>query len=130
MPAIEPAPENPETAENLDTPVGLAVVDAVISELSRGAGHKQSREDWHKQIAKSVGVTVYVVATIDANRKWWAKNPPKPSKQREAAASKGKTRGRKGIAPEGSKVVPAYRCGDHRSIYLPCQICISRNRAK
>ena len=121
MPA--PEPEEADAAKDLDTPVGLAVVNAVVSGLSRGVEHKE--------LAKSVGVTVYVVEAIAANRKWWAKYPPRPSKQRKTRpASTAKTRGRKGFAPEGVKIVEPYRCGDHRTIFLPCLICITRNRAK
>lgn len=122
-PAIDPAPENPETAENLDTPVGLTVVDTIVAGLSR--------EIDYETIAKSVGVTVYVVEIVAKNRALWAANPPKPSKQRETrSASKGKTRGRKGIAPEGAKVVEPYWCDGHLSTFLPCQICKIRNLAK
>ena len=76
MPAtIEPEPEGTDAAKDLDTPVGLAVVNAVLAELSRGVEYKQ--------IAKSVSVTAHVVKIIDANRTWWGANPPRAREQRE-----------------------------------------------
>lgn len=122
MQAIEPAPENPEAAENLDTPVGLTVVEAIVAGLNR--------EVEHEKIATSVGVTVYVVEVVAKNQALWVANPPKPSKQRTTRPTQGGKSGHNVMAPEGSKVVPAYHCGDHRTIFLPCLICKSRNRAK
>jgi hypothetical protein len=130
---IDPAPENWFTsfeAVGHKPVVGpfasslRIVTEDVVAQVAAALDLASAISLADQWIAEEAGVTAYIVDVIDRHRQQWVDRPRgrRPAKKLRQSGRPGRP-----IAPPGSVVVPAYRCGDHSSVFVPCLVCHARN---